>query len=211
MAEKVYVIEDDEDMRNTVGDLLASVGYEVELFCTANEFMDPAVDRTTGCLILDIRLPGLSGLDFQDRLVEERVSMPIIFMTGYGDIAMTVQAMKAGAHEFLTKPFRDQDLLDAVHSALERARAIRAANEVAASIEKSYESLSPREREIMALVVAGRLNKVIAGDLGLSEVTIKVHRRQIMQKMNARSLPELVRFAERLGVTQPLPVPAIPR
>lgn len=198
-GETVFVVEDDEAMRTALSDLLTSVGHTVSLFPSAVDFMETALSDPAGCLILDIRLPGMSGLDFQRRLVDLGIELPIIFITGHGDISMSVQAMKAGAHEFLTKPFRDQSLLDVVTTALERGRARRAEREAMGTLVSAYDSLSPREREIMGKATEGRLNKLIAADFGLSEVTVKVYRRHIMSKMGARSIAELARIAERLA------------
>src|SRR5437868_4776429 len=194
----VYVIDDDRSMREAVQDLIASVGLDARGFASPQEFLEASRPDTPGCLVLDVRLPGSSGLNFQQELARAGVLIPVIFITGHGDIPMSVRAIKAGAVEFLTKPFRDQELLDAINAAVERNRAQRGEAAVLDDLRQRYAALTPREREIMALVIVGRLNKQIAGDLGLSEVTVKVHRGQIMRKMRARSLPELVRMGDLL-------------
>ena len=195
----VFVVDDDAEMRDSLNDLIRSVGLRVELYASAQDFLRSERPDVPGCLVLDVRMPGLSGLDLQRRLTEAGVSMPIIFISGHGDVPMTVRALKAGALEFLIKPFRDQDLLDAIQQALDRdcqARDERAATE---AVHRRFASLTPREREVMAKVVAGLLNKEIAAELRTSETTVKTHRRQVMEKMGANSLPELVRMADRLG------------
>ena len=195
----VFVVDDDAAMRDSLKDLIRSVGLRGELYASAQDFLRSQRPDVPGCLVLDVRMPGLSGLDLQSRLTEAGVSMPIIFISGHGDVPMTVRALKAGALEFLTKPFRDQDLLDAIQQALDRdcqARDERAATE---AVHRRFASLTPREREVMAKVVAGLLNKEIAAELRTSETTVKTHRRQVMEKMGANSLPELVRMADRLG------------
>ena len=195
----VFVVDDDAATRDSLNDLIRSVGLRVELYASAQDFLRSERPDVPGCLVLDVRMPGLSGLDLQRRLTEAGVSMPIIFISGHGDVPMTVRALKAGALEFLTKPFRDQDLLDAIQQALDRdcqARDERAATE---AVHRRFASLTPREREVMAKVVAGLLNKEIAAELRTSETTVKTHRRQVMEKMGANSLPELVRMADRLG------------
>ena len=196
----VYVIDDDASIRDALRRLFRSVGLEVELFGSPPEFLQRKRPDVPGCLVLDIRLPGKSGLDFQRELAETNIRIPIIFITAHGDIPMTVRAMKAGAVEFLTKPFRDQDLLDAVQLALERDRARRQHESEIATLRERVESLTPREREVLPLVVSGLLNKQIAAELGTSETTVKVHRSQLMRKMGAESLAELVRMAQRLGI-----------
>jgi FixJ family two-component response regulator len=197
----VIVIDDDEAIRLSLGSLLRSVGFQVKLLNSVTEFFRS--DRPAGptCLVLDVRLPGQSGLDFQRELSIVGRQLPIIFITGHGDIPMTVQAMKGGAIEFLTKPFRDQDLLDAIQLGLERDRTWLENEKSLAALRSRFDTLTPREREIMAIVVTGRLNKQIAADLGISEITVKVHRGQVMRKMCARSLPELARMADKLQIT----------
>ena len=197
----VFVVDDDAAMRRSLGNLLRSVGLRVEAFASAQEFLLAKRPNVPGCLVLDVRMPGPSGLDLQKRMAETDVEIPIIFITGHGDIPMTVQAMKAGAVAFLTKPFRDQDLLDAIHQALERDRKGREQRTEIDELRRRFESLTRREREVMGLVVAGLPNKQIAGEVGTSETTVKVHRHQAMEKMGAGSLAELVRMADRLGVS----------
>jgi FixJ family two-component response regulator len=199
----VFVVDDDEPMRRSLENLIRSVGLRVEAFATAQEFLRGKRPDVPGCLVLDVRLPGLSGLDLQKRMAEANSEIPIIFITGHGDIPMTVQAIKAGAVEFLTKPFRDQDLLDAIHQALERDRHARKQRAKVEELRSRYRSLTPREREVIALVVAGLLNKQIAGELGTSEAAVKVHRQHVMEKMGADSLADLVRLADRLGIPTP--------
>jgi|SRR5271166_1195246 len=194
----VIVIDDDPAIRESLGSLLRSVGLQVKLLDSVAGFLQSGRPEGPACLVLDVRLPGRSGLDFQRDLGAANNNIPTIFITGHGDIPMSVQAMKAGAIEFLTKPFRDQDLLDAIHAGLTRDRAWLDNEKDLATLRGRFETLTPREREIMALVVTGRLNKQIAGDMGLSEVTVKVHRGQAMHKMQASSLSDLVRMADRL-------------
>ena len=196
----VFVVDDDLPMRESLKNLIRSVGLQVEAFASAQEFLHSQRPNMPGCLVLDVRLPGLSGLDLQKRMVEADMAIPVIFITGHGDIQMTVQAMKAGAVEFLTKPFRDQDLLDAIQLALERDRKTREQRAEIDKLRHRFDSLTPREREVMALVVTGLLNKQIAGELGTGETTVKIHRHQVMEKMAASSLAELVRMSDRLGI-----------
>ena len=197
----VFVVDDDRSMRESLKDLIQSVGLRVEAFASAQEFLRGKRDDLPSCLVLDVRLKGLSGLDLQKRMAENNTGIPIIFVTGHGDIPMSVKAFKAGAVEFLTKPFRDQDLLDAVYDALERDRKAREARAKVEELRGRYGSLTPREREVMTLVVAGLLNKQIAAEVGTSEASVKVHRQHLMQKMGAGSLAELVRMADRLGIS----------
>ena len=196
----VFVIDDDASVRAALSSLIRSVGLRVEVFASASEFL--AAKRTDGpsCLILDVRLPGVSGLNFQAELAKANIVIPIIFITGHGDIPMSVKAMKAGAVEFLTKPFRDQDLLDAIKVALERARSWIESEKAVSELRANFESLSPRETEVMARVTSGLLNKQIAAELGVSEVTVKVHRGNVMQKMGAKSLADLVKMADTLAI-----------
>jgi RNA polymerase sigma factor (sigma-70 family) len=196
----VFVVDDDASLREALKSLIRSVGLTVELFGSTREFLQRKGPDVPSCLVLDVRLPGTSGLDFQRKLTEANIFIPIIFITGHGDIAMSVRAMKAGAIEFLTKPFRDQDLLDAIHTGLERDRARRQRESEIAILRDRFEWLTPREREVLPLVVSGLPNKQIAAEIGTSETTVKVHRSQLMRKMGANSLPELVRMAERLGM-----------
>ena len=199
----VFVVDDDPAMRRSLENLVRSVGLRVVAFATAQDFLRAPRSAGPSCLVLDVRLPGLSGLDLQKRLTEADLDIPIVFITGHGDIPMTVRAMKDGAVEFLTKPFRDQDLLDAIHLALDRARAAGVQRAESEALRSRYGALTPREREVMALVVAGLPNKQVASTLGTSETTVKIQRHQVMEKLGAGSLAELVRMADRLGVTAP--------
>jgi FixJ family two-component response regulator len=196
----VFVIDDDHAVRLAIKNVLESVGLRAEAFASPREFLKSERADAPGCLVLDVRLPGASGLDFQNELAAAKVEIPIIFITGHGDIPMSVQAMKAGAVDFLPKPFRDQDLLDAVQKAMERDRLRRQLQTVLLETRKRFDTLTPREREVMELVNAGLLNKQIASQLGMSETTAKIHRGQVMRKMQVQSVPDLVRMAERLGI-----------
>jgi FixJ family two-component response regulator len=196
----VFIIDDDVAMRETLSSLFRSVGLRVELFGSTREFAQIKMPDAASCLVLDVRLPGLSGLDFQAELAKGDIRIPIIFMTGHGDIPMSVQAMKAGAIDFLTKPFRDQEMLDAVVRALERDQKRRESEKAVAEIRIRLESLTAREREVMGFVVDGLMNKQIAAKLGVTEITVKVHRVNMMRKMNARSVVDLVGMADSLGI-----------
>jgi FixJ family two-component response regulator len=198
----VLVVEDDESVRRALANLFHSVGLEVMLFGSASEMLQKGLPNVASCLVLDIRLPGVSGLDFQSDLAKADIHIPIIFITGHGDITMSVQAMKAGAIDFLTKPFRDQDMLDAVSTAIERDRKRREAETVVSNLLTRFETLTPREREIFGLVSSGLMNKQVAAELGLAEITVKIHRGHITRKMGAKSLAELVRQAEALGISR---------
>lgn len=201
MKEIVYIIDDDTSVREGLGDLLRSVGLEVLTFASSQEFLDSKRPDVPGCIILDVRLPGRSGLEFQGMLASLGIELPVIFISAHSDIPISVRAMKAGAIEFLTKPLREQELLDAAYAGIERDCARRQEVALIAELRSRYDSLTPREREIMNLVVAGSVNKQIAAQVGLSEVTVKVHRGHVMQKMQARSLVDLVRMADGLGVS----------
>jgi len=197
----VVVIDDDPEVREALQGLLRTVGLRAELFASVTDFLDSARPDLPGCLVLDVRLPGRSGLEFQNDLAKAQVHLPIIFVTGYADVPMSVRAMKAGAVEFLTKPIRPQELLDAIHRAIEQDRARRDREQVTGDLRGRLETLTRRERQVMALAVAGRLNKQIAAEIGLSEATVKLHRGQVMRKMRARSLADLVRMGDRLGLS----------
>jgi FixJ family two-component response regulator len=199
----IHIVDDDESLRSALESLFRSVGLSARGHGSVAAFLDAPRDDAPGCLVLDVRLPGISGLDFQDRLDELGIGLPVVLMSGHGDIPMSVRAMKAGAIDFLVKPFRDQDMLDAVATAIERDRARRSVQSDDAGLKTLHNTLSPREREVMALVTAGRMNKQAAYELGLSEVTVKIHRGAAMRKMGARTLPDLVRMAEKLGVKAP--------
>jgi FixJ family two-component response regulator len=194
------VVDDDPSLREALGNLLRSVGLRVELFNSAPAFLESDLPSAAGCLILDVRLPGLSGLDLQAELTREDVRIPIVFITGHADVPMSVKAMKAGAIDFLTKPFRDQDLLDAVRAALDPDRQRRLNEEKTSGLQASFDSLSPREREIMGYVTDGLMNKQIAYEIGVSEITVKIHRGNVMRKMGAKSFADLVRMAQSLGL-----------
>jgi FixJ family two-component response regulator len=199
----VFVIDDDVAMRTTLSSLFRSVGLRVELFGSAHEFAQIKMPDVASCLVLDIRLPGVSGLDFQAELAEADIRIPIIFMTGHGDIPMSVKAMKAGAIDFLTKPFRDQDILDAVIRAIERDQKRRNGEKAVSELRVLFNSLTSREREVMTLVAAGLLNKQIAAKFGITEITVKVHRGHMMRKMKARSVIDLAGMADLLGIRSP--------
>jgi len=201
----VFVVDDDESVREALRSLFRSVSLRVETFGSAGDFLRSELPEVASCLVLDVRLPGVSGLDFQGELAKANIHIPVIFMTGHGDIPMSVQAMKAGAVDFLTKPFRDQDMLDAVAAAIERDRSRRKDEQRLLDVRARFDGLTEREREVMGLVTAGLMNKQVAGELGLSEITVKIHRGHVMRKMAARSLADLVRMAEVLGVQRSKP------
>jgi FixJ family two-component response regulator len=201
----VLVVDDDPSLREALSSLLRSVGLRVEVFGSAPEMLEARLPDVASCMVLDIRLPKRSGLDFQSELIKANIQIPIIFITAHGDVPMSVRAMKAGAVDFLTNPFRDQDLLDAVANALERDRKRREADKGVAELKTKLETLTPRELEVMALVTAGLMNKQVAGEIGVSEITVKIHRGHVMRKMGARSLADLVRMAEMLGISRETP------
>lgn len=194
----IHIIDDDESLRVAIGGLLRSVGHNASLYGSAGEFIDGYKPAGASCILLDVRMPGVSGLDFQHRLIELGIRLPVIMMTGHGDIPMSVQAMKAGAIDFLPKPFRDQDLLDAVSIALDRDLERFEKDSRVLVLQQRYQTLSPREKEVMALVTSGKMNKQVAGDLGLSEITVKIHRGSAMRKMGTRTLADLVKMSEEL-------------
>jgi len=199
----VFVVDDDEDLRDGLSNLLRTVGLQVKGFASATDFLKSKLPDAPSCLVLDVRLPGMSGLDFQSELTKKNIGIPIVFMTAHGDIPMTVRAMKGGAVEFLPKPFHDQSMLDAVHSALEKDRQRRKGIGDTSQLRSRFDSLTSREQEILAYVASGLLNKQIAAEVELSEITVKVHRASVMRKMGARSLADLVRMADALGVRPP--------
>jgi len=201
----VFVVDDDPSLRNALTNLFRSVGLRAEVFGSAPELLRSKLPDVPSCLVLDVRLPGISGLDFQTELAKANIRIPIIFMTGHGDIPMTVRAMKAGAVDFLSKPFRDQDMLDAVATAIERERKRRKDEKIISDLRALFDSLTPREQQVLALVAAGLMNKQIAAEISLAEITVKIHRGHVMRKMGARSLADLVRMAEMLGVRRAKP------
>ena len=197
----VHIIDDDESQRETLVSLLGSVDLKGRAYPSVAAFLTAKLPDAPGCLVLDVRLPGMSGLDFQTQLAEKGIRLPVILMTAHGDVPMSVRGMKAGAVDFLTKPFRGQDMLDAINIAIERDEARRNAEAITGELREKFETLSPREREVMLLVTAGKMNKQVAGDLGLSEITVKIHRGSVMRKMGVRTLADLVRTAEALGLS----------
>ena len=198
----VHVVDDDASMREALRNLCHSIGIEARTYATARDFLTTAVSDAPGCLVIDIRLPDMNGLDFQAQLTQTGVRLPVVVMTGYGDIPMSVRAMKSGAVDFLPKPFNDQDMLDAVLAAIERDRQQRAVDRDISKVRERFETLSAREQQVMQLVTVGKLNKQVAGDLGISEVTVKVHRAAVMRKMGTRSLADLIRMADVIGAKQ---------
>jgi FixJ family two-component response regulator len=194
----VHVVDDDASMRRALEDLFDSVGLQTQTYATADDFLSVDVGNRPGCIVLDVRLPDMNGLEFQTRLIQSGVGTPVVMMTGYGDIPMSVHAMKRGAVDFLSKPFRDQDMLDAVMAAIERDRQRRVVEDGVSQLRQRFAALSPREQEVMLLVTAGKMNKQVAGDLGISEITVKIHRGAAMHKMGAQTFAELVRMAEAL-------------
>jgi FixJ family two-component response regulator len=196
----VYIVDDDEALRRALDRLFRSVSLETRSYGTAREFIDAQRPDLPGCIVLDIRLPGINGLEFQAQLGDLGINLPVVLITGHGDIPMTVRAMKSGAIDFLTKPVRDQDILDAVQAAIERDRKRRDLNRTVSTVRSRFESLSPRERDVLSLVTAGLMNKQVAAQLGLAEITVKIYRGQIMRKMGAKSLADLVRMSEALGI-----------
>jgi FixJ family two-component response regulator len=201
----VFVVDDDASLRTALTNLFQSVGLQAEVFSSAAELLQSELPDVPSCLVLDIRLPGLSGLDFQVELAKANIHIPLIFMTGHGDIPMTVRAMKAGAVDFLSKPFRQQEMLDAVATAIERDRKRRKDHKVLSEVQARFETLTPREREVLAFVAAGLMNKQIAAEIGIAVITVKIHRGHIMKKMGTRSLADLVRMAETLGIRRAKP------
>jgi FixJ family two-component response regulator len=198
----VHVVDDDASMRDALLDLFHSIGLEARTFATARDFLATEVDDAPGCLVIDIRLPDMNGLDFQVKLTESGVRLPVVMMTGYGDIPMSVRAMKGGAVDFLSKPFKDQDMLDAVLAAIERDRQRRAAEGEVSTMRERFRTLTVREQQVMLLVTAGKMNKQVAGDLGISEITVKNHRAAVMHKMHARTLADLIRMADVINPRQ---------
>ena len=198
----VHIVDDDAPLREALEGLLATVGLDTKAYATAHDFLDANLADRLGCIIIDIRLPDMNGLEFQSRLTQLGVGLPVVMMTGYGDIPMSVRAMKRGAVDFLAKPFNDQDMLDAVMAAIERDRDRRKANENVVAMQQRFETLSAREREVMLLVTSGKMNKQVAGDLGISEITVKIHRASAMRKMKAKTLPDLVRMVEVIKPTR---------